>query len=288
MTEHELAEIAQGIVQEVDGDAVDRLVALGEALADPDEVTEDGPIAAVYRLPEGYKTEVLDLEAWRRPLRPGPRRKSGEYRVTDVASFLAYFAKHAGPNPETWVGESQIAAVLDAHGDDPRWEGHRLVLKLQHSPEWLRWVGVSGKWQRQEDFAELIEDAAVDVVDPDAATMLEIAGSLQAHTKVDFKSAFRTQDGQTALRYEETTTAKAGTKGELEIPQRIGLMLRVYLGQEPVAVSARFRYRIRDGALALSVVLDRVPDLVEAARDQVVQQITEATDRGIVLRGLPH
>lgn len=277
-------------MSDITRDAIDELIGTGTAVAEADDVhaTEDELIAAVYRMPGDYRAEIVDLEKLRAPLRPGPRRKAGNYQVSDVASFLAYFGKHAGPNPETWVGESQIVSVLDAHGDDPRWEGHRLVLKLQHSPEWSRWVGVSGKWQRQEDFAELIEDAAVDVVNPDAATMLEIAGSLQANTKVEFKSAFRTSDGQTALRYEETTTAKAGTKGELEIPQRIGLMLRVYLGQEPVPVSARFRYRIRDGVLALSVVLDRVPDLVEEARDSVVQQITEATDRGIVLRGLPH
>ena len=284
----EIGQISAGIVGEINGDAVDRLVELGEALADADEVTEDGPIAAVYRLPEGYTTEVIDLEAWRAPLRPGPRRKRGAYQVTDVASFLAYFDKHAGPDAETWVGDSQIVSVLDAHGDDPRWEGHRLVLKLQHSPEWLRWVGVSGKWQGQQQFAEFLEDSAADVVSPDAATMLEVAQSLQATVKADFKSSFRTSDGQRGFRYEETTTAKAGSKGELEIPERLTLLLRVFLGQDPVQVSARFRYRLSDEGLRLGVVLDRVPELLESARDEVVQQITEATDRGIVLRGLPN
>jgi len=283
------AEIEPAIIgaQGLRGDAVDALVELGEALADADEVTEDGPIAAVYRLPEGYKTEVIDMEAWRAPLRPGPRRKSGAYTVTDVASFLAYFAKHASDTAETWVGEQQITSVLDAHGDDPRWEGHKLVLRLQHSPEWTRWVNASGKWFGQQAFAEFLEDSAADVVSPDAATMLEVAQSLQATVKADFKSSFRTSDGQRGFRYEETTTAKAGSKGELEIPEKLGLLLRVFLGQDPVTVSARFRYRLSDDGLRLGVVLDRVPELLEAARDQVVVQIADGTDRGLVLRGQP-
>ncbi len=285
----EIGEISAGIIssQEITGDAVDRLVELGQALADPDEVTEDGPIAVIHRVPGDYHIEVVDLEKFRAPLRPGPARKAGEYRVSDVASFLAYFSKHAGPNPETWVGESQIVAVLDAHGDDPRWEGHRLVLKLQYSPEWQRWFGVSGKWQGQQAFAEFLEDCAADVLEPDAATMLEVAQSLQAHIKADFKSAYRTSDGQRAFRYEETTTAKAGSKGELEIPERLVLLLRVFLGQEPIQVTARFRYRLSDEGLRLGVVLDRVQETLEAARDLVVDQLTDGTDRGIVLRGQP-
>ncbi len=286
----EIGEISAGIIssQEITGDAVDRLVELGGALVDPDEVTEDGPIAAVYRLPEGYKTEVINLEQFRAPLRPGPRRKTGVYHVTDVASFLAYFTKHAGPNPETWVGDSAITAVLDAHSTwETRWEDHRLVLQLRHSPEWQRWFGMSGKWQGQQAFAEFLEDCAADVLEPDAATMLEVAQSLQAHIKADFKSAYRTSDGQRAFRYEETTTAKAGSKGELEIPERLVLLLRVFLGQEPIQVTARFRYRLSDEGLRLGVVLDRVQETLEAAGDLVVDQLTDGTDRGIVLRGQP-
>lgn len=268
------------------GATVDQLVELGTGLAGADEITEDGPLAAIYRLPDGFAVRTVDLEALRAPLRPGPLRKSGAYATTDVASFLAYYDKHAGDTAEIWVGDDRVTAVLDAHGGtDTRWEQHRLTLTLKHSPEWLRWAHKSGSLMTQQQFAEFIEDGAADVVTPDAATMLEVASSLQAATKVDFKSAYRTSDGQRAFRYEETTTAKAGQKGELEIPDRLVLSLRVFLGQEPVEVRARFRYRLTDSGLALGFVLDRVAETLEAARDAVVTQITDGTDRGIVLRG---
>lgn len=265
--------------------AVEQLTELGVALADADEVTNEGAVAAVYRLPQGYLAHVVDLERLRAPLREGPRRKAGTYQVSDVESFLAYYHKHASDSAETWVGDTQIVAVLDAHGDDPRWEEYRLVLQLQHSPEWTRWSNASGKFASQQSFAEFMEDSAADVVQPDAATMLEVAQSLQATIKADFKSAYRTSDGQRAFRYEEQATAKAGAKGELEIPERLTLRLRVFLGQQPIPVTARFRYRLSDDGLRLGVVLDRVQETLEAARDLVVDQITDGTDRGLVLRG---
>lgn len=281
------AEVGRTLVN-LDGTGVTEITELGAAMADADEILDDDGqvIAAVYRLPENYETHVIDLDALRAPHRAGPAHKAGNYQVVDVASFLAYYDKHAGPAPEVWVGDGSVTAVLDAHmNNETQWEKHRLTLTLRHSPEWNQWISKSGQLQGQQGFAEFIEDAAANVVTPDAATMLEVAQSLQAATKVDFKSAYRTRDGQRAFRYEETTTARAGQKGELEIPERITLALRVYLGQDPVPVNARFRYRITDDGLRLAVVLDQVPEILEAARDAVVDQITDGTDRGIVLRG---
>ena len=61
----------------------------------------------------------------------------------------------------------------------------------------------------------------------------------------------------------------------------------MFLGQEPIQVTARFRYRLSDEGLRLGVVLDRVQETLEAAGDLVVDQLTDGTDRGIVLRGQP-
>jgi uncharacterized protein YfdQ (DUF2303 family) len=274
-----------------DADAVQAVLDAGTAVADPDLIDPgDTAIAAIYTVPAGYKVEQVDLEKLRARYRVHPARKTGRVDVLTVASLLAYHAKHASPHAEIWVANTGVVEdVLDAHAQgEPNWQEHRAVLHLTHSSEWVRWTKMSGQLYRQEAFADLLEAGAADVLDPDMATMLEVASSLEATTKAEFKSAYRTSDGQRAFRYEETVNAKAGQRGELEIPSTITLRLRCYEGQEPAAVIARFRYRITNEALTLGIVIDRLSEIEEQAIEEVRHDIENGIEgRGIVLQGSP-
>lgn len=286
------------VLNAVGSEAIHALMEAGIVATEPTLVLGDdtSPIAAVYTVPDGYTTFTVDLEALRAPYRSGPDRPRGSYTVRDVRSFLSYYAKHAENEAEIWVSPTQITAVLDATpavGEDgdtgTRWEGHRLTLELQPSTEWTRWSRVSGKLFGQEEFAEFLEDAAADVVAPDMATILETVQSLVATTKVEFESAYRTSDGQRAFKYKETMAAKAGQKGELEIPERIMLALRVYEGQERTDIPARFRFRLNGDQLRLGVIIDRMPEVLEAALYDVTGVIIGEIDRGSVFTGpAPH
>lgn len=246
-----------------------------------------GDVAVVYWAPNG-EPRVVDLQKIRDQHRHPLDRKSGTYTVTDVESFLTYYGKHAENDAEVWVDTTGAEAVLNAYGPtlgELGWrpEDHRVRLALTASPEWKRWSAVSGKLYPQDQFAEWLEGAARDIVDPDFATVLEVAQSLEATSKVEFRSAYRTADGQRAFRYEETTNAKAGQKGELEIPTRFLVSLRPFGGQEPVDVEARFRYRIQAESLQLGIVIDRIPEILEAAVESIRVDIASGIDRGIVL-----
>lgn len=277
---------------ELESTAVADLIATGAALAEPNRIRkdEDGDMAALAMVvPTGYDLQTVDLEKIFAPHRGGPIRQAGTYTVRDVASFLTYYTKHAENQAETWVTSKGATAVLNAHGDategKPGWEDHKLVLDLKHSPEWIKWIAISNRFMSQQDFAEFLEDCVGDVRSPDMATILEVASSLQATSKAEFKSAYRTHDGQQAFRYEETVQAKAGQKGELEIPQRITLALRVYEGQQPTDIVARFRYRITPSGLALGIVIDKVSEILEQAIADVKIAIEEGIDRGDVYTG---
>jgi uncharacterized protein YfdQ (DUF2303 family) len=276
----------------VDNEGINSLMEAGVAAAEPffvDTYRDDADavgIAAILTVPTGYTTKTVDLEELRAPYRSGPVRKAGLYTVRDVNSFLTYYLKHAGDEAETWVTPGEVTAVLNASATDhAHWEDHRLALQLRHSPEWERWVGKSGQLLGQDRFAEFLEEGAADVVQPDMATVLEVVQSLEATTRVDFESAYRTADGQRGFKYVETTTARAGQKGELEIPSCFVLALRVYEGQDPINVTARFRYRINGDELRLGIVIDRIPEILEAALAGTVTTITEGIDRGTVLVG---
>lgn len=223
--------------------------------------------------------------------RTTPARKAGSTTVRDVPSLLAYYDKHADADSEVYadVERRTVTAVLDAHtATGARWGKHRATLALRSTKAWQDWNEMSGKLLTQDAFAEFLEDHLVDLVDPAAAEMLEIAQSLQASTKVDFKSSTRLASGQRQLAYVEETTAKAGGKGQLTIPEIFTIGVKVFEGAEVGdQVKARLRYRIGDGDLRIGYKLDRPEDALHAAFADVVTAVSNGITGGTVLNGTP-
>ena len=242
----------------------------------------------VYAFVTPTGVEQVDLTGER--YRDTPARKTGTTTVRDVASFLAYYDKHCDDGSEVYADAEKltVTAVLDAHqAASARFGQHRLVLALRKTPAWTTWVRYSGQLLAQEEFAEHIEDRLADIVTPAAATMLEVAQSISATTSAAFGSSVRLHSGERRLTYTEETTARAGGKGELTIPERFTLGIVPFEGAEGYKLEARFRYRIsRDGKLTLGYKLDRPEDVLAAA----FADIRTLVDSGVaepVLNGTP-
>lgn len=219
-----------------------------------------------------------------------PARKYGTTVVRDAASFATYFGKHADPNTEVYsdVERLSVTAVLDAHtGDTARWEGHRLALLLRKTEAWEQWKANDGRLLGQEQFAEFIADHLPELLEPAAADMLEIAQSLQAATKVEFQSSTRLSSGQRQFQFQETTTAKAGQKGQLTIPETFTVGLVPFEGSEGYRFTARLKYRIgRDGELTMGYKLERPGDILRKAFQDAVDAIAKQIERP-VMNGTP-
>lgn len=219
-----------------------------------------------------------------------PAKKTGTTRVWDVPSFHGYFTKHSDGDSEVYADAQrlQVTAVLDAHTvDEARWGSHRLVLELRKTPEWQAWMQSHGQLMSQESFAEHLEDHSAEIVSPPAAEMLEVAQSIQAATKVDFKSGTRLSSGQRQLEYVETTTARAGQKGQLTIPDTFEIGLVPFEGSAAYRVTARFRYRISgEGQLKLGYRLDRPDSVLRAAFDDVLSDLQSRIEHE-VMNGAP-
>lgn len=221
-----------------------------------------------------------------------PDRKRGSITVHEHKSLARYVGVHEIVGHTALYADVRarsIVAVINGHGelaenDTPGdegasagWGDHRATLTLRHSPEWEAWKSKDGQWLKQAALAEHFQDNYVDITNPDHATMLELAQTFQATNSVDFKSAHRLKDGNTGLRYEETSDAKAGQKGDLEIPDEFTLVLRVFEGLEEVEVQARLRYRIREGELAIGYRLVRPEDHVRTAFDTLLADVEDTT-----------
>ncbi len=256
----------------------------------PDEL-DDGSIYA-YKLRDGVRLVDLDTDEYA-ARRPRPRRKTGTIMVGDVASFATYHGKHADDDTEIWadLDNGTITAVLNAHqgnADAPRWEDHRLVLKLTPTEPWKRWTSNDRRLLPQLAFAEFLEDNLPDIAsDPvPAARMLEIATTFQAKTRVNYSSGTVLASGAISLKYEETTDASGGAKGDMVVPKVFALGLAPFDDVEPYRIEARLRHRIESSALKLCYILDRPEDVVRDAVKTVVAKVEEQL--GVtVMRGGP-
>ncbi|MFI8104734.1 DUF2303 family protein [Streptomyces sp. NPDC086023] len=218
-----------------------------------------------------------------------PGRKTGTTVVRDAASFTTYHAKHADMDTEVYADADRltVTAVLDAHTTDAaRWSEHRLMLSLRQTDAWAQWLQHDGKLMGQEQFAEFLEDHLPELLQPSAADMLEIAQSIQAATKVDFQSGTRLSTGERQFKFVETTTAKAGQRGELTIPETFVIGLIPFEGSEGYKLTARLRYRLQDTQLRIGYKLERPGDILRQAFADVVTAIGEEIEQPI-MNGTP-
>lgn len=232
---------------------------------EPYELHDESSIVVV-RVRTDERVDVVDLEKHL----DYPRSPRGSVVLHDHLDFAAYVNRLGDAAITTvWadVERSSITAVLNDHGDQEQtstvgWRDHRVSLQLRIDPDWTKWLEFNNKPMGQATFAEHIENLVHTIVRPTAADMLEISRTFQAKRNVDFSQGIRLDSGDVQLTYEETTTAAAGRKSNMEIPSEFDLALAPYYGTTPGVVSARLRYRIADDhKLRLTYQMVR-PDLV--------------------------
>lgn len=89
----------------------------------------------------------------------------------------------------------------------------------------------------------------------------------------------RLQSGAIKFGYEETVNARAGQKGDIEIPQKLELAVRPYVGGPVYALTAAFRYRLGGAAgLKLGYRLERPEAVLESAFADIVQILQDGKE----------
>ena len=233
--------------------------------------------------------KVLDLERYREK----PERIRGTYKPATVEDFVAYVREWASDATTVWVHptEAKVVAVID-DGDHGAaafgWRQHRVDLTLLVTEEWKYWKEQSGAWLSQWDFAEKIEDGLGDIVDPSAATMLEIAQTLHVKNHVNFRSGVELKDSSVKFAYDEEVEGSAGKKGEIAIPEMFTLGIAPFVGQDAFNLKARFRYKPQGGKLQMGYKLQEPERAERTILEDIAKEIREGIgQRGKVYLGAP-
>lgn len=268
----------------MDRTAIQELEALGVVALEPRRLTEGADPWAI--VPDGW--HVSDLERYL----PAPTRARGLVTLQDAASFVAWIKERATPATRIyatapWPNGPHYMAVMDdtVAADAPTWRQWRAAYTPLPSPEWAVWNGGNGKLASQKDFAEFLEMNADDIFssqpsEPTSAQMLELAGSLTATTKAEFSSAVRVQNGNTSIRYSETTTATGGNSS-IEVPQEFQLSIPIFVGGPHYKFPAKLRYRIQNNQLMLGYAIVRPHKVIETATNDVTERI--GTESGLLI-----
>lgn len=227
------------------------------------------------------ETKLIDLE----PYLPAPLVKRAQVNAQDSDSFIRYVNEHKFEATRIFASVdgngATFNAILDYHlanGGEADRGLHRANYALKHSVEWLRWKQRDGQKFTQKEFAKFIEDNLVDFVSPPGAEMFDIATTLEATTSVNFKKGIRLQNGNESLLYQETTEAKAGAAGELEIPKEIRIMIPVFDRQDSTFVTLRLRYRIDDGTLTFSYEIIAPHKIIDVMISAMIDRIKVGTE----------
>lgn len=201
------------------------------------------------------------------------------YATLPAVTIDLPFEPGNGPVPAT-TDPFRINAIIDDHADGfPSWCDHHARLELARSKEWAEWLAIHRTPMTQRQFAEFIEDHIGQIVIPDGARMLDIASAINVSTSAAFKSAVRLDNGQVQIQYVETVKDE-NQDGACKIPQTLGLEMPVFDFCDPVTVTARLRYRICEGKLSLSIILDNAAKIEsDIFIEEVCHRVASETKR---------
>jgi uncharacterized protein YfdQ (DUF2303 family) len=262
-----------------------------EHLPAPVHVAVGGAVAHVCGLPRNFDLRLLEA------VLDAPGRARGTTKLHDARSFAARVADDGAASGVANIYcavdyenlAARFVAVLNDHSDaGPGWCDLRAVFNPRPGVEWARWIGANRKPFAQSEFAAFLEDNLADVaaVDglPTGSQMLELALNMEAQQERRLRSSVRLQSGGVELVYvdkdDDATTAR------LRVFDRFAIGVAPFLGGERYQVTARLRYRAKDGAVTFWFELVR-PDLAFADALGAMVKAIEAQADLSVLYGEP-
>jgi uncharacterized protein YfdQ (DUF2303 family) len=239
-------------------------------------------------LPPGWKLEDRDDEK----LMSIPARKKGTVTMHDADSFIEYINRHKEPEFTTIYcdadyRESKIdfKCIFNDHGrhveesETQNWKDLTAKYTPEFSEEWDRWIEKNKVSLSQLSMALFIEENLQDIaaVDgyPTGQQLLEMATSFQANQDMRFKSAIRLQNGGVNMSFVNDDDNQ--TLAQMKLFEKIAIGIPVFWSGDAYQITARLRYRVKEGHLIFWYELIRNDKVLEDATKNMINKIKIAT-----------
>jgi uncharacterized protein YfdQ (DUF2303 family) len=229
-----------------------------------------------------------------------PHRARGTAQISNPDDYIAFVEAHKLPSTELFYNTSDkgaaFVAVLNGHEPSNKetfepvpifgWHDHRATYTTETSRQWQTWIANNNKAMKQSVFADFIETNRLDFVAPDAAALLAVAETMQAHQTAAYTGTVRQANGDIKIAYEATSKASAGERGEMIVPEKFVIGIPIFLDDAPYQIEAYFRYQIADGALKIHYQLINPTYIFEHVTEKMVSKIRAGINLPIY-RGIP-
>lgn len=220
---------------------------------------------------------VTDLEAFRLT----PDRTKREPIFADPASFATYFDKYA-IDDSVLIGsltKRNIVATLDYDGlGQPRWGDHTATYQAVVTPEWRALRAVNEKWLTQTEVADFFEIWNHIVVEPDAATMAEVAMNLAGSLNGQFEAKINRANGTATFVYREEVETN-----QVKVPSKIHFSVWPFEGTPEIKVIVNLRFKIEGGKPKFQMVIQNADRIEMEALKATFAQVSEATGRTVLV-----
>lgn len=228
---------------------------------------------------------------------PGPRRREGSVRLTEVLSLIEYVKRYGDENSVIYADTKALAfsVIFDEHPPGPGtgaavgagtgWRNFRAVYACPRSPEWLTWCQSDGKAMKQEEFADFLEARLEDMAAaenyPKPIEVLAVARQLNIRTKGEFRREINPTNGDAILVCKSETDT-----GSTQIPRAFAIVIPVFESGARYQVEARVRFALVGGVPQFSYTLHRRAEIERDAFGEVRERIAGETGR-LMLAGNP-
>lgn len=242
-------------------------------------------------VPAGCSVEHL------KPVDPPLTHVKARPVLADAASFCGYVERFRTPETVLFADRDrrEVRAVFDYHAPPENVEAEDETREVKGEPvpaycdhvasfpaplteEWARWDAIHRKGVPQLEFMEFLEENAADIVEPEAAKVLEIVADFRAHKSLTFESQQRLRDGNVRLTFHEDTNTNG--REQIDLPPEIAVAIPVFMGAGRARLRVFLRFRIREGALFFVCVIHRRDLVLAELFDGLVGEIGAMT--GIV------
>ena len=229
-------------------------------------------------VPQGYELEQISVRD------PKLLRIQSSAMFHDEGSFISYVKRYADPRTRLCAETGRqsgnypyIKAIFDYHQPkDPQHGQHTALFRPTYSEEWSRWTKASGVAMPQANFAEYVEENRRDIVQPDAAFLLDIVSKFRATKKIDFNSVVYQPNGDVTLGWDERTEGANGQP--VTMPTALDLGIPVFFKGARYSVPVFLRYRLAEGKLAFTLKIDRGDYIEQAAFDDITTKVAKETE----------
>lgn len=222
-------------------------------------------------------------------LRLHPYRKTGAPRLDEQDSFIRYINRHKIGDLTTIYCQADyrqskvdFECIINDHDgliNGQQWRDHKALYTPGFSEEWKRWIG-SDKYQfNQAEFAMFIEENLNDVAAaegmPTGQQVLEMSLSFQANQDMRYKSSIRLQNGGVDMSFVQDDDDQTLVK--MRLFEKVAIGIPVFWGGDAYQITARLRYRVREGKLTFWYELIRADKILEDATETLIGKIIEST-----------